>query len=154
MKEKNIQDYIENFEELLSQYTGSKKIILQTIVSNLNAPGENYCSVMLKIDVTLQNLENGNKEILHTVAKCRNRNLNQFFHQVETLQFRKEIDFYREVLPALQGFQREQDIGEVWNIFPKVFAARRNLDGVGEEIDEHAVILLENLKLQGEYMVL
>lgn len=144
-----MENYIENLDELIYQYTGPTKRIIKKDISNLTLPGENYFSVMLKIDVTLKNLENDEEEVLHAAAKCRIRGYNSFFTDVAPIQFNKEIGFYTDIAPVLQQFQREQGIEDVLDIFPKVLAVRRNLSGVGDEIDEHAVILMENLKEQG-----
>lgn len=144
-------NYIEKLDELIYSYTGPGKSIVGTDISELTLPGDNYCSLMLKIDVTLKNLENNEKEVLNVVAKCRNQRGSSFMDHISPLQFKKEIGFYTEVIPALENFQREQGVEEIYDIFPKVLAFRKNLHGIDDEIDEHAVILMENLIEQGTY---
>lgn len=142
--------HIEKLDELIYQYTGSSKTIVKTNISRLTLPGENYYSLMLKLDVTLRSIDNGGEEILHIVAKCRNKTDSEYFNYIGPLLFKKEIGFYTEIIPALERLQIDQGLEEVFNIFPKVLAFRRNLHGLNQKIDDHAVILLENLKENGK----
>lgn len=142
--------HIEKVDELIYQYTGRSKTIVRTNISRLTLPGENYCSLMLKLDVTLRSTDNADEEILHIVAKCINKTDSDYFNFIGPLQFKKEIGFYTEIIPALERLQIQQGLEEVFNIFPKVLAFRNNLHGLNQEIDEHAVILLENLKEIGK----
>lgn len=144
------ENHIEKLDELIYKYTGPQKIILEKNITNLTLPGEHHCSLMLKIDVKLKNLNNGNEEVLSVVAKCVNRSLNNLLGPMAPLQFKKEIYFYTTIVPALQKFQHEQGVDNVLDVFPKLIGGRRNLNGNSGEIDEHAVILLENLKVQGK----
>lgn len=146
---KMYDDYIEKLDDLIYQYTGKEKTILNKTISNLTQPGDNYCSLMLKIDVTLKNLHSNDEEMLYVVAKCRNKGGNTFFDQISPFQFKKEIGFYTEIVPTLEQFQREQGSTEFYDIYPKVYAVRRNLHGNDDEIDENAVILMENLFEKG-----
>lgn len=142
------ENHIEEIDDLIYSYTGRSKTIISISTSHLNLPGENYCSLMLKVDVTLKNLVNDEEENLHVVAKCRRR-LDTIVDSISSLQFKKEIDFYTEIVPVLQQFQRQQAVEEIYDIFPKIIAFRRNLHGKNDEIDDHAVILMENLKEKG-----
>lgn len=145
------ENHIKKLDELIYSYTGRGKSVVKTDISELTLPGDNYCSLMLKIDVTLKNLNNEEEEeVLHVVAKCRNYRGNSFMDVISPLQFKKEIGFYTEVIPALEKFQREQGVQEIYDIFPKVLAFRKNLHGNDDEIDEHAVILMENLIEKGK----
>lgn len=140
---------IKNLDELVYEYTGRSKKILKKDITNLTKPGDNYCSVMLKVDITLKDLNNGKEEVLNMIAKCR-KSMGEFFDRYAPMQFNREIGFYTEIIPALELLQRDQNLKEVYDIFPKIYASRRNLHGIDQEIDEHAVILMENLKIQGK----
>lgn len=142
-------DYIINLDGLIYEYTGPSKTIIKKDIKNLTAPGDNYCSLMLKIDVTLKNLKNDEEEMLYMVAKCRNKGRKSFMDSFSPWQFKKEIEFFAKIIPAFEEFQQEQGAEGEYDIFPKVIALRRNLHGNDEEIDEDAVILMENLILQG-----
>lgn len=138
-----------DLEGLLQPYIGPNKKIVDVKKDRLTAPGENYCSIMLKLDITLKNLETGKEEELFAVAKTINTEVNEFFKKSAPPQFKKEIAFYTEIVPALQEFQREQGITDVIDLFPKLYAARKNLHGNDDEVDDDCVIILENLKVQG-----
>lgn len=145
--------YIENLEGLLKKHLGSKKEIVDIKQETLTAPGENYCSIMLKLDITVNNLETGKEEEIHAVAKTINTEVNEFFRKSAHPQFKKEIAFYSEIVPALQKFQTEQGVADVLDLFPKLYATRKNLHGKDDEIDDDAIIILENLKVQGNYSI-
>lgn len=147
-----LKNGIKKFDELIYQYTGPTTTCIRTDFSNFTTPGENYCSLLFKIDVTLKN-ENGKEEMLHTVAKCRNKKFNSHFGNMAPLQFKHEIAFYTEIVPVLEEFIRNQGVENMLNFFPKLIAARRNLHGKTDEIDENAVILLENLSEQGKVKI-
>lgn len=142
-------DNILDLEGLLQKHIGPNKEILDIKKENLTAPGENYCSIMVKLDVTLKNLTNGKEETLHAVAKTVNTDVNELFRLSAVPQFEKEINFYTEIVPALQEFQKQQGVTEVLDIFPEIYAARKNIRGDDGKVDDEAVIILENLKEKG-----
>lgn len=65
------------------------------------------------------------------------------------LAIRKEINFYKTVLPKLQDFQRKNKFVEVFSACPEFVGGRLNVDG-GQEVDEGAAILLQNLWQSGK----
>lgn len=142
-------EMIEDLEGLLKHYIGSKKQIIDIKKERLTAPGENYCSVMLKLNISVNNHETGKEEEIYAVAKTINTEVNDFFRKSAPLQFKKEIAFYTEIVPALQEFQKAQGLTHVLDLFPKLYAARKNLHGKDDEVDDDAVIIMENLKEQG-----
>jgi hypothetical protein len=62
------------------------------------------------------------------------------------VSFRNEINFYKNIFPILQSFQREHHLNEVINCFPKYYGSRLNLSGITDKVDSDAFLLLENLK--------
>lgn len=139
---------IKKLDELIQRYIDNGKIIHKKDISRLIKRGENYCSLLLKVDVTLKCLNEERQEILKLVAKCRNTDRN-FFEILATWQFQKEIDFYTKIVPVFENFQRELGMEDQCKIFAKVYAARKNLHGKSEDIED-AVILMENLSAQGK----
>ncbi|XP_966903.1 uncharacterized protein LOC655281 [Tribolium castaneum] len=133
---------IKNFSSLLS-LPPSKKL-KECKIARLTAPGENYGSLMLKVDVTLTTTSGGS-ETLHLVAKMvpPNPDIQEIFNTSVT--FRNEIEFYRKIVPALRNFQKKFG-PEVVNFFPKYFGSRLNLTG-SDHVDPDAVLLLDNLKI-------
>lgn len=141
---------IKDLNGLMKDYIGPNKEIVDVKKERLTAPGENYCSIMMKLDITLKDVATGKEEILHAVAKTMNTEVADFFRQAAPPQFKKEIAFYTEVIPTLQQFQRDQGVTDVMDFFPKLYAARKNIHGNDDEIDDECVIVLENLKEQGQ----
>lgn len=137
---------IVNLEDLVRTYVGNKKIV-ETTVSCLTSPGDNYSGILLRIDITLES--NDEKEEIHAVAKLIPPN--KFMQQVLNVQVtcHKEIAFYKDIVPALEKFQKELGVEEVIDLFPQLYGARVNLEG-GEKVDENSVILLENLVEAGK----
>lgn len=144
-------DKIEKLEELLSQYVDKDKKIIETKLTRLTAPGENFGSTILKVDLILKN-NHGEFEPLSVVAKLLPES--EFFQTVFNVQvtFKMESAFYEVIVPTLQEFEREQGVNNVIDFFPRFYGSRCNLNGT-EEIDGNAVLLLENLKITGKRII-
>ncbi|XP_074031753.1 uncharacterized protein [Leptinotarsa decemlineata] len=140
---------IEKLDELLGQYIDSKKKILDTKISRLTAPGENYGSEMLRVDLVLKDGETDKEEDLSVVAKLIP--ISDFFRTMFHVQvtFKNEKEFYNTVVPTLQAFQRKQGATKVIECFPKFYGARSNLENNNGLVDDNAVLILENLKSKG-----
>jgi hypothetical protein len=134
---------IKNIEDLIQLGEGKK--IVNYKINRLTAPGENYGSLMLSVDITVKTAT-GNEEI-HAVAKMvpPSEFIQEIFNTPVT--FRNEIAFYKEILPILQDFQRQHGVKEVIDFVPKYYGSRRNLKGDEGKVDQDAVLLLENLKV-------
>ncbi|XP_017774130.1 PREDICTED: uncharacterized protein LOC108560921 [Nicrophorus vespilloides] len=137
---------VQNLDELLTKYYGQPVKILETKSKMLTAPGENYGSLMLALDVTIA-LRKDQKQ-LHLVAKLlpKSEFMRGLFDIFVT--FKKEIDAYTKAIPALIEFQRDYGVDNVIDFFGECYGARCSLSNT-EKIDEDAVILLENLKYEG-----
>ncbi|KAJ8867325.1 hypothetical protein PR048_031126 [Dryococelus australis] len=121
-------------------------------VSRLTAPGENYGSTMLKVDVTLL----PDRRKVFAVAKMVSEfpHMREFFHYRETVP--KEIYVYVHVRPEFQTIQKEYRVPErlFLDVIPKCYGARTTLGGgIDEPVDESSVILLENLRVSGYRLV-
>ncbi|KAJ3658378.1 hypothetical protein Zmor_010118 [Zophobas morio] len=136
---------IEKLEDIVP--LGENKTIIDHQVKRLTAAGENYGSLMLSVDITVQNAY-GTEEI-HTVAKMVPPN--DFIQEVFNTQttFKNEIGFYNNIVPALHEFQREQGMDELVDFSPTYYGGRINLTGDSSVVDSDAVLLLENLKTVG-----
>lgn len=141
-------DEIANLEELVGPYIRKDKKIVETRISRLTAPGENYGSTILKVDLILRDYS-GKTEPLSIVAKKIPEQ--EFFQNLFNVQvtFKLEAAFYEIIVPTLQQFQREQGIKKVIDFFPKFYGSRNNLNG-SDKVDGNAVILFENLKVSGK----
>lgn len=139
---------IRKLDDLVYKYISKDKTITNTEISPLTVLGENYGSLMLKVDLTLED-EKNRIEQLSLVAKMIPEN--QFFQDLFNTQltFKLEAAFYQTIVPTLQNFQREKGITKVIDLFPNFYGARINLNG-SENVDSDGVILMENLKVSGE----
>ncbi|XP_044260223.1 uncharacterized protein LOC123008475 [Tribolium madens] len=120
--------------------------ILGHKVRRLTAPGENYGSLMLSVDITVKTLE-GTSEI-NAVAKMvpPNEFIQKIFNTPVT--FRNEIAFYKDIVPTLRNFQQEQGMPTLIDFFPKYLGSRLNRNN-SDTVDSDAILLLENLKMAG-----
>lgn len=139
---------IYQLDELLSQYIDKDKKIVETKIARLTAPGENFGSTILKVDLVLAD-NHGESEPLSIVAKLIPEN--EFFQKIFNIQvtFKMESAFYEVIVPTLQQFQKEQAVKDVIDFFPKYYGSRENLNG-SDKVDGNAVLLLENLKISGK----
>uniref|UniRef100_A0A6P7G4W8 Uncharacterized protein LOC114334186 n=1 Tax=Diabrotica virgifera virgifera TaxID=50390 RepID=A0A6P7G4W8_DIAVI len=139
---------IKQLETLLSKQL-VKKTIKNVNISRLTAPGENFGSIMYKLDIVLNNNDNGTEEILRAVAKTLPET--EFWRQIFNIQvtYTSEMAFYEVVLPTFQEFQRSLGIDNVIDSFAECLAVRKNLLDNSDVIDDDAVIVLENLISKG-----
>lgn len=144
---------IKNLHEVLSGYIKKDQKIIEAHLENLTAPGENYGSVMLKLDITVKSEEDGKQEKLHLVAKQLPNN--EVAKRVFNIQvvFKNEIAMYAIIVPTLQEFQRENGVSEIIDCFSKFYGGRINLGEDNGIVDENAVVILENLTLKGNLTI-
>uniref|UniRef100_A0A6P7FB12 Uncharacterized protein LOC114328425 n=1 Tax=Diabrotica virgifera virgifera TaxID=50390 RepID=A0A6P7FB12_DIAVI len=140
---------IKDLNNLLKPVLGENVEIVDKTITNLTQPGENYWSDMLRLQVTTKNKDTNATNTEHFVAKCViiDEKMPKELTAAGAHMFKPEIAFYNEIIPAMQKFAKEHGLKEV-DFFPKLIAARYNLDGK-EHPDENAVLLLENLQVAG-----
>nr|XP_023014587.1 uncharacterized protein LOC111504301 [Leptinotarsa decemlineata]XP_023014588.1 uncharacterized protein LOC111504301 [Leptinotarsa decemlineata] len=139
-----------NLEELLINHIDQNKKIVGTKITRLTAPGDNFGSEILKIDLVL-NDKTGNSENLSVIAKLIPEF--EFYQEIFNIQwtFKNERNFYEKIIPCLQQFQKEQGVQDVIDLFPKYYGSRCNLEDKDTKVDGNAVLILENLKIKGYY---
>ncbi|XP_028154596.2 uncharacterized protein LOC114348171 [Diabrotica virgifera virgifera] len=127
-------DEIRDLEELL----GIKEEVRNVDITSLTAPGDNFGSLMLKVDVTLKD------KILHLVAKKIPQSV--LYQKIFNIQvtYRKEVELYKSIVPILEEFAKKR-----LEFFPRYYASRYNLKDNDDVIDEDAVLVLENLAVLG-----
>ncbi|XP_028129630.1 uncharacterized protein LOC114325698 [Diabrotica virgifera virgifera] len=138
-------DKIRNFEELISDYIGPFKTVVDTKSSNLTAPGENYLSDIIKIDIVLKDKITNKNEDLSLVAKLT---INHEFMGPTHNITKNEVIFYRDVIPAIKRFHRKHGLPSP-SFYPDFAGGRINLTGDEDKADEDAVLVLENLVTKG-----
>ncbi|CAG9827093.1 unnamed protein product [Diabrotica balteata] len=139
---------IKDLSGVLSSLLGSNRTIKESKISNLLARGENYGSLMLKLDVTIEN-EEGKEDVWHLVGKTLpETELFRGIFYVHTT-YTNEMAFYDTIVPTLQNFQKDLGISNIIDCFPKCYASRKNLLKNSDVIDDDAIIILENLQATG-----
>lgn len=140
---------IKNLPELLKPIIGERCTYITHTSKLLNAAGENYGSLMLSVDVELNN--DGKRKMMNMVVKLcpPNEWLRRMF--ATDITFQKEVKFYLQLVPTLYEFQLNHNIPEdnILNVFPKCLAARFNVNEKSDIVDQDAVLILENLRIEG-----
>ncbi|XP_044255708.1 uncharacterized protein LOC123005801 [Tribolium madens] len=137
---------IKNLDELVFGFVEKSNFIGATI-NTLTAAGENYCSELLAVDISVRDGEN--TKIIRTVAKLlpQNEFVQKLLQSERT--FFLEVEFYKTFVPCLRQFQQEKGFTQLFNAFPEFYTARFNLEQNSEKIDENAVLVIKNLKDEG-----
>ncbi|KAJ3658379.1 hypothetical protein Zmor_010119 [Zophobas morio] len=132
-------EQIKNISSLLNLRPNQK--VLGYKIKPLTAPGENYGSLMLNAQISLESDE------LNVVIKMVPPS--EFLRELFNIQvtFRNEVAFYKNIVPLLQNFQREHGVENVIDFFPEYYGSRLNLIG-DEKVDLDAALVLENLKIK------
>lgn len=139
---------IRHVEEILKPHLGNDTKVLKSTVKRLTQPGENYGSLMLSVDLTVID-GSGEKRTIHLVAKMcpPNQWLREMFNTPIT--FKKEESVYKDIAVAFKQFEQEHGLSNMTNFLSKYYGSRLSLDANSNKVDDDAVLLLENLKLQG-----
>lgn len=141
---------IPQLESLLHKKLGKAFELIEYTATSLLPPGENYGSLILKVDVTIRmNEKKEETRELHLIAKIPPPTQRQrdFFDSPFT--FDKERFMYEEILPMYRKLEKDCGISDVFDIAPDFYGSRLSLSG--EVFDDDAVILMENLKTRGFY---
>lgn len=142
---------LKELEPLLRQSLNNKELkVIDFKVSRLVPPGENYCSLLVKLDAKVQRGNDGGTEDLHLVAKTMNA-VDKDAVAMWVDLYKKELFIYAELFPVYRDLERRAGIDEkdLIDISPKYFGHRNTLK-VGEDvIDEDSLILMENIKVRG-----
>ncbi|KAJ8984940.1 hypothetical protein NQ317_012190 [Molorchus minor] len=118
---------IENLEGVLLNL-GENQKITDYKITRLTAPGDNYGSLMLRLEVKVYDKNTKREDDLDLVAKLLPPS--DFLRNMFNVQvvFRNESSLYRVVVPVLEQFQRRQGVREVVDIFPKYYGSRISLN--------------------------
>lgn len=129
----------ENIENILNEYLGGKHPITKLQEFKLSETSGDH---LRKLILTVKGKRTIGKDVvdIEVVAKL--------LPEVETdsskIALKKEIDFYKFVLPRLQAFQLLNKNDDVFNGCPEYVGSRLNLNG-DKEIGPDAALLLQNL---------
>ncbi|XP_066154075.1 uncharacterized protein [Euwallacea fornicatus] len=128
----------------IEKFIGDGRKIVKIDIKRLTAPGENYLSLVFRVDAWVEN-ERGEIETIHAVAKrlpLTERNVD-----FNALAMRNEIKWYSEIVPLLTEFAQEYGIET--SHYVKHLGSRFSLDSSKSKADSEAVLVLENLIPQG-----
>lgn len=147
------EESINNLNELLRSYIGPNKKIRHVEIQRLTPPGENFGSIMLKVDLDVQK-NDGTEEKIYAVAKKIPSS--EMFRKIFNIQvtFKNEMAFYTTILPTLREFQKECGVEDVLDCFADFYGARISLDEKSTVVDDDAVLMLENLSASGTKLTL
>lgn len=142
---------VRDFQSLLQKSFNNDQLrVVDFKATKLLPLGENYCSSMVKIDVTVIKDKNLKEERLNFVAKMMSKTERCFINWAEV--FKKEVFMYDELLPAYRDLEREVGIDddELIDILPRFIGYRNSVDtSAGDSIDEDSLLLMENIKSKG-----
>ena len=148
----NIDIVFRKPETVLKNAYGDDFEIIKFDTKNLVGTGENYGSTIMKVDVVIKH--KNKEEKLNLVAKLFPPT--EFQRQIfdSTFTFKKEIFFYNELTTAYKELLNKFKLDHIdYDVIPKFFGSRLSLNPNSEQVDEDAVILMDNLKTRGYYMV-
>lgn len=139
--------------ESLLREKGNDLIVVDYSTESLLPPGENYGSTILKVDVVVKKSPHDEEEKLHLVAKMLPAT--EFQRDIFDTPYtvKKEIFLYEELLPTYRSLEREFGFkdDELFDVAPRLYGARCTLKPDSSEVDDDAVILMQNLKVLGYY---
>ncbi|XP_050296696.1 uncharacterized protein LOC126736408 [Anthonomus grandis grandis] len=137
-------DYsIKNIEEVVRPHLDGT--IRNADHARLTAPGENYLSLVLRVDFEVD--QKGLRKKVSTVAKRIPMGDQQHMIDMHCQTMHNEIKWYKEIVPLLVSFGEEY--GVKVDIFPKCLGARYSLDPTKKRADSESVLVLENLHPEG-----
>ena len=147
---------LRDLEPLLRKKLGDDVSVVRYSTESLLPVGENYGSTILKVHALIKRNKNadGDEEELDLVAKMLPPTDFQRMVFSSPITFRKEAFLYQELMPAYQRLEKEFGVpdDEVFDIVAEFYGARFSIAEPGGEVDEDAVILMQNLKVQGFYV--
>lgn len=134
----------ENLESILTGYLGGKFPLSKINETHL---GKNVGNHVRKLVLTVRSKKAiGKDEVsIEAVAKLIPGDKDAEYAKNA---MRKEINFYKTVLPRLQDFQKQNNL-EVFTGCPEYIGSRLNLNG-SKELDTDAAILLQDLSESGK----
>ena len=125
--------------------------VVEYTATKLVPIGENYSSLLIKINAKIRRSQDAKEERLHLAAKTINRVPRPILDWA--LSIKKEIFAYHELLPVYKDLEREVGIAEneLIDILPKYIGHRYSLDETSEVLDDDSLLLMENMKALAYY---
>ncbi|XP_017785243.1 PREDICTED: uncharacterized protein LOC108568578 [Nicrophorus vespilloides] len=122
---KVLQDIVEKQQIHVPEYT----------ICAGSAKGDGFLSFMTKVDVKSKDKD------LHLIIKCAPKS--EEFRSIVPIRtsFLREIDFYENIYPVMDEFQKEKGIEDRFESIPKLYKSI--------QMDKEEIIVLENIREHG-----
>ncbi|KAH1021149.1 uncharacterized protein LOC109543987 isoform X1 [Dendroctonus ponderosae] len=133
-------DYL--IKDIENVITGIDGEIKKIDISRLTAPGENFISLVFRVDVQVE--KDGKVETVHAVAK---RLPTVIKMDLNAIAMRHEIKWYSEIAPLIKEFGQEYGIDT--DFYPECLGTRLSMDSAKTNADEESVLLLKNINPDG-----
>lgn len=140
-----------DLRSFLQKKFGNELIIVDFSIEDLLPLGENFASTMLKISTRARKTKDSPIEEFSFVAKTNSASKSDW-----SIVFKKEVFMYNIVIPLYERIELESGVDERETIahnVPVLFGYRLSSDPNLNGTDNDAVILLDNLKVQGYYVL-
>ncbi|XP_014209234.1 uncharacterized protein LOC106639918 [Copidosoma floridanum] len=150
VEHKDYEIVLRDPESVLRRCLGSEIRVVDFESDDFVKTGDNYGSTIKKVRVKLSRDDGDGKdhpEVLDLVAKMLPPTDFQREMFDSGFTFKKEIFLYETLIPVYRSLLPDFDA------VPRFYGARVSREPGTKEIDEDAVIFLENLKAKGYYMV-
>lgn len=141
-------------EPLLKKVLGNDVKVVDFEVSNFIKASEHYGSTIFKVKMSVLVGKDQIKKELNVVAKMLPPTDKQRWIFEAPFSFKKEVFFYEELIPMYQKLFANTSTAEMrkFDVVAKFYGSRLSLDPERLEVDDDAVILMDNLKYKGYQM--
>ncbi|XP_066588220.1 uncharacterized protein [Prorops nasuta] len=139
---------IQDFHGLVKKSLGEDYKVKSVEWRYLTEPGENFGSIVLAIDATVSRDNVAKTYNLVIKLPPKSDYLLDLFNS--PLTFKKELSFYKDIVPAYAQVQLESGIKRenLIDIVPRFYGGRLGLKDP-DKFDEQGVVVLENLTVAG-----
>lgn len=142
---------IKKLEDVVNEYLDDRKAIIGKKISQFSAPGENYGGILMKADLTLRKKYDNelyeDEELSLVIKTIPPTEYFQILFNTQ-VSVKVEIAFYEVIVPTLTAFQRKYG-NDSNDLYPKFYGGRISLDENSDRVDRDSIIVLENLKIEG-----
>jgi hypothetical protein len=128
-------------ESILQRQFGDDLKVVHFKAESFLKAGDNYGSTILNVQVKIKRTHNAEEENLYLIAKMLPPTDFQRLIFETSFSFKKEIFIYESLIPTYRSVYNG-----VFDVTPKFCGSRLSIKADVDEVDEDAVILMENLK--------
>ncbi|KAJ8675787.1 hypothetical protein QAD02_011573 [Eretmocerus hayati] len=144
---------VEDLGVLLKQTLDEQSIVKDYQTKTFLTLGDNFAGSIFKIIVTILKTEDYSSENLYLIGKKIDPSITFFDWDI---LFKKEVFMYTDIIPLYESIENmilSNSTSTIAQCIPKMYGSRISLDPKAEKVDADAIILLEDLKVQGCYLL-